>query len=191
MAASTTRRRSAAPAPSAVRRKPPTLPQLARTANRQHALVRKAGTTMVESAITAGAALIAAKAQMEHGTWLAWVRENLDFSERTAQVYMRVAANPQRTADLSNASLNAAMRALQASPLKKSTRRTVVPRDITELVAKLIDATSEQDVRELLQRFLQRELKQADGDADLPLADLTRREDSSATHTNPEVEVDP
>lgn len=33
------------------------------------------------------------------GSWTLWLRENIDFSERTAQVYMQVGRNPQRAAD--------------------------------------------------------------------------------------------
>ncbi len=61
----------------------------------------------VEHAMAAGALLIEAKAQFKHGQWLPWLRDRCAMSERTAQLYMRVAkngdaieANAQRVADL-------------------------------------------------------------------------------------------
>jgi len=55
----------------------------------------------------AGELLVEAKAQLPHGQWLPWLKESCQFSERTAQAYMRVAerwqeleANPQALADL-------------------------------------------------------------------------------------------
>jgi hypothetical protein len=49
----------------------------------------------------------APKAQLKHGQWLPWLRDHCSMSERTAQLYMRMAkarpeveANPQRVADL-------------------------------------------------------------------------------------------
>jgi Protein of unknown function (DUF3102) len=93
----------------------PTLPELASAANREHRLVGEAATSALEHAIRAGEALRAAKAQVEHGGWLPWLEENFDGSERTAQLYMQVAANPQRVADLDagDLSLRAAAKQLQ------------------------------------------------------------------------------
>jgi hypothetical protein len=51
-----------------------------------------------------GRLLIAAKAQLSHGEWLPWLRDRVDFSQRTAQQLMQVsrgyASNPQLAADL-------------------------------------------------------------------------------------------
>ena len=62
----------------------------------------------VEHAIRAGELLIEAKAQLKHGEWLPWLENNCTMSERTAQLYMRLAqrrpeleaSNPQGIADL-------------------------------------------------------------------------------------------
>lgn len=51
-------------------------------------------------AYRAGAALLEAKAQVEHGKWLDWVARHCTFSERTAQRYIQVAqrmSNPNTT----------------------------------------------------------------------------------------------
>ena len=53
--------------------------------------------------IEIGRRLIEAKAQLGHGEWLDWLREKVDFSERSAQDFMRIAkgySNPQTIADL-------------------------------------------------------------------------------------------
>lgn len=42
-------------------------------------------------ALRCGDLLIKAKATVQHGHWLPWLRQNIAFSERTAQGYMRIA----------------------------------------------------------------------------------------------------
>jgi len=44
-------------------------------------------------AIAAGDLLIEAKSHLEHGAWLPWLKEYCAVSERTARLYMRLAAN--------------------------------------------------------------------------------------------------
>jgi hypothetical protein len=46
---------------------------------------------VVSRAIAAGESLVKAKAKLEHGQWLPWLKENFDLSERTAQNYMTLA----------------------------------------------------------------------------------------------------
>ncbi|BAK99598.1 hypothetical protein OBV_24000 [Oscillibacter valericigenes Sjm18-20] len=53
--------------------------------------------------IEIGKRLIEAKAQLSHGEWLPWLREKVDFSERSASNFMRIAReyqNSQTIADL-------------------------------------------------------------------------------------------
>lgn len=50
-----------------------------------------------------GRRLIEAKAQLEHGEWLPWLKEKVEFSEATAQRFMRIAKeyrNPSPVTDL-------------------------------------------------------------------------------------------
>jgi N6-adenosine-specific RNA methylase IME4 len=89
-----------------------TPPELAVVANREHALARQSGASMFEHAWRSGEALAAAKAQVGHGGWLPWLAANFDGSERIAQMYMRVAANPQRVSDLEDPSLRKALEAI-------------------------------------------------------------------------------
>ncbi|MEM5780725.1 MAG: DUF3102 domain-containing protein, partial [Lawsonibacter sp.] len=56
-----------------------------------------------EAIMRIGLCLIEAKNQLSHGEWLPWLNERVEFSERTAQNFMRLArsySNPQDLADL-------------------------------------------------------------------------------------------
>lgn len=56
-----------------------------------------------EAIITIGQRLIEAKALLQHGEWLPWLTERVEYSEKTAQNFMRLArqwSNPQALADL-------------------------------------------------------------------------------------------
>jgi ParB family chromosome partitioning protein len=104
--------RTLRPEPAAVTT---TLPYLAETANREHALFGQSFGNALEHALAAGAALAAAKAQLIHGEWLPWLSENFTGSERAAQLYMKVAANPHAVADLPEPTLRKALEAINPS----------------------------------------------------------------------------
>jgi hypothetical protein len=57
----------------------------------EHSAVSIALSDSVRHAVAAGEMLIEAKAQVPHGQWLPWLRDNCTMSERTAQLYMRCA----------------------------------------------------------------------------------------------------
>jgi hypothetical protein len=70
-------------------------------ANRQ---AQESAEKAVTYAIECGKSLIAAKALVNHGAWTAWLKTNCHVSQRSAQNYMKLAAeypNTQRVADLS------------------------------------------------------------------------------------------
>jgi len=81
------------------------LEQLAREINRQHQIVEQAMRDAVAHARVAGERLVAVKARLPHGQFMAWVEAHCSFAHRTANLYMRIAseweANWQRIADLS------------------------------------------------------------------------------------------
>jgi hypothetical protein len=85
------------------------LPDLAAEINRESELAERAWSSALRHAIRAGELLIQAKAQVRHGKWLPWLRENFERSERTAQLYMSLARNPQRVAGLSSVHAAAAI----------------------------------------------------------------------------------
>jgi hypothetical protein len=83
------------------------LPDLAARINHEHDQAEAAFRSGLLHARAAGELLLEAKGQLQHGKWLPWLKENVRFSERTAQAYMRVAkgwpaleAKAQRVADL-------------------------------------------------------------------------------------------
>ena len=69
------------------------LPDLAARIRVEHRAVSSALRDSVRHAIAAGELLIEAKGQLGHGRWLPWLRDHCTISERTAQLYMRVANN--------------------------------------------------------------------------------------------------
>jgi transposase len=70
----------------------PSLDELAATANHEHALVLEAGVSMVEHAIKAGEALIAAKGLLPFGAWNQWLDARFEAGcKATARNYMRIA----------------------------------------------------------------------------------------------------
>jgi Protein of unknown function (DUF3102) len=82
------------------------LPELAEKLNYEHRQLKECVIKGAHHAIKAGELLWEAKRKAGHGRWLDWLAENCEFSERTAQIYMKLAnelrlANPQRIADLS------------------------------------------------------------------------------------------
>jgi Protein of unknown function (DUF3102) len=88
------------------------LPVLAAEIRKAHADVQEAAKTAAEHAITAGHALIEAKSLVKHGEWLPWLREHCALAERTAQLYMRIAASGLKTATVADLGLQAAAKAL-------------------------------------------------------------------------------
>ncbi len=84
------------------------LSALAGAINAEHRACETAFRAGLAHAVRAGELLMEARALCPHGTWLPWVRENFEGSERLAQGYMQVARelpklaaeDPQRVADL-------------------------------------------------------------------------------------------
>ncbi len=74
-------------------------------------------------AIAAEDLLIEAKSHLEHGAWLPWLKEYCAVSERTARLYMRLAANRDQieaiSATVADLSIRGAI-ALLAAPKKTS-----------------------------------------------------------------------
>jgi hypothetical protein len=66
---------------------------LAAQINEAHKLAREHAESAIEHAFRAGELLIESKSKLAHGKWLPWMRENVKFSERTAQSYMRLASS--------------------------------------------------------------------------------------------------
>jgi hypothetical protein len=69
------------------------LADLAHRIKVEHTAVADALKDSVRHAIAAGGLLVEAKAQVPHGGWLPWLKDNCEISERTAQLYMQVSKN--------------------------------------------------------------------------------------------------
>ena len=67
------------------------LPTLAEMANEAAAACEQSARRTVQQAATCGRALLAAKEQIPHGEWMAWVRSNFDYDHSVATRYMQVA----------------------------------------------------------------------------------------------------
>jgi hypothetical protein len=67
------------------------LEALAEKINALHGKVEVALRAGLEHARNAGELLLQVRDQCDHGEWLPWLRDHVQFSERTAQAYMRVA----------------------------------------------------------------------------------------------------
>jgi hypothetical protein len=85
----------------------PHLAEIAEKINAEHAQALDHARASITHARNAGVLLLEAKKRWGHGQWLPWLEANVQFSERTAQAYMRVAkrwpeleAKAQATADL-------------------------------------------------------------------------------------------
>jgi len=94
-----------------------------------------------EAILTIGNGLIEAKALLSHGEWLPWLEERVEFSEKAAQNFMRIArnySNPQALADLG------ATKALMLLALPEETRDEFIstPHSVNGEEKTVIDMTS-------------------------------------------------
>jgi len=88
----------------------------------------------VQHALRAGRALAAAKAQLPHGKWMAWLRANFDRDVGTAARYMRLADNWHSAPNIQQAeSIRQALRLIaedrqQAEPIEVMAEPVAEPR---------------------------------------------------------------
>lgn len=76
---------------------------LAELANDAGERAQKVAKQAVQHAIVAGNALNAAKSQIPHGEWMAWVKSNWNYSQDWANKLMRLASNSESTLNLDQA----------------------------------------------------------------------------------------
>jgi len=72
------------------------------------------------------------KAGLKHGKWLAWLEENVGFSERTARNYVRVFENRERLKSASVADLNDAYLLLTPTEWTCEVSKTINPASQSE-----------------------------------------------------------
>ena len=100
----------------------------------EHTAVSSALKESLRHSIVAGELLLEAKEQVPHGQWLPWLQEHCTMSDRTAQLYMRVAKNRteienQMRNDVADLTLNEATALLALSSGNDAQAVTVCQRD--------------------------------------------------------------
>jgi len=102
------------------------LEDLARRINDEHHQCAEAARSTLDHALNAGALLAQAKAQVVHGQWADWLRDHCTVSERTAQLYMKLAREwpiwleAHKSATIADLSMTQAV-ALLAAPSRAGT----------------------------------------------------------------------
>ncbi len=95
------------------------LPVLAAEIRKAHAGVQEAEQVAAQGAINVGHALIEVKTLVKNGEWLPWLKEHCRISERTAQLYMRIARfgiKPATIADLGGINAAASFLTMHKTP---------------------------------------------------------------------------
>lgn len=109
---------------------------------------RQAGRSIIEI----GKRLNEAKAQLNHGEWLLWLREKVDISERSARDFMRLAREYSKSAEIADLGAAKALALLALSPSERENfvaeKHEVdgVEKSVTDMTAKeLKKAIEERD----------------------------------------------
>lgn len=143
--------------------------------------------TAHEAAVEIGRRLVEAKCSVPHGSWGAWLEENVDYSERTAQELMSIfetygkGENPRAIADLSYTQLVILTR-LDAESREKLLEEKNVPdmstRELQAEIAKLNDEIAQRQVTidQLLGDLEGADEKARDAEAQMKEVDTIRDE---------------
>lgn len=114
-----------------------------------------------------GKRLNEAKAQLPHGEWLGWLQEKVDFSESTAQRFMRLAKeyeNPSPVTDLgaSKALVLLALPALQRDEfLEENDAESMSKRELEKAVKEKLEAMEKAEAARQAQEAAEAEIEQA------------------------------
>jgi hypothetical protein len=139
------------------------LPVLAAEIMRAHAEARGAARMSLTHAIKAGEALIEAKGQLKHGEWLPWLKDKCELSERTAQVYMQLAAHGgqfSNTHDIADLTITGALEQIEAATALRrhaeriGQRSTIFFENLHGLVATLNDLRQSFENNEVFKQYL-------------------------------------
>jgi hypothetical protein len=95
------------------------LGDLAARINAEHAAAVLHAGTAITHALNVGEMLLQAKEACAHGQWLPWLRQNVSFSDRTAQGYMRLASRKEIRNDVADMSVRKALQYM-ATPRKSA-----------------------------------------------------------------------
>jgi DUF3102 family protein len=113
------------------------LPVLAGEIRKAHAAAVEHQRRGLVEAMRAGDLLIEAKALAGHGNWLPWLQEHCQLSERTAQLYMRLAKNRSvieaKSATVADLGIRGAIEALTRPAMSEIDRARAMRGEIAEL----------------------------------------------------------
>jgi len=112
------------------------------------------------SAIEVGRRLIEAKAQLNHGEWQTWLKDKVDFSEASAQRFMRLANEWQNPSTLTVLGTSKALKLLALEPVERE-----------QFIAEKHDVNGEEKT---VEEMSNRELEKAIKERDKALADLKK-----------------
>lgn len=123
---------------------------LAEIANREHGLALAAGMSMLDHAIIAGEALLAAKVSVPWGEWEAWVAREFSGSVSSATNYMRYATYKAVLGELGVTSQVVAKQKLKELALVRSADHFGMPKSLRREACALVKAGRQQkEVAEL------------------------------------------
>lgn len=151
----------------------------------------RAGAAVLEM----GRLLKEAKALLSHGEWLSWLKERIDFSERSAQVYMQLhevyGSNPQPVTDLGMRKARALMALTSAeerddfisSPhLVGGEEKTVIDMSARELERALREreeALAQRDAAEASRRKMEADMRLANSRLSAMDAEIRAKSDAA------------
>jgi hypothetical protein len=99
-----------------------------------HDKANAAAAEAIEHAVAVGADLLILKGQVDHGHWADFVYAELPFSIRSAQNYMKLAANPEKTQPVAHLGIKGALKAL-AEPKKLAETISESPANLQREIA--------------------------------------------------------
>ena len=146
--------------PAAILQPDDDLETLAAAVRTAHYGVTLAAANLIEYALAAGDALIAAKKEVKRGYWLKWLKKECDLSSRQAERYMVIAAGRAtimaNSTHVSNLSLRGALQLLPRSP--RQTRKRPAGTQIADLHRQIRDLEAEVERQKAIIHRLTRQL---------------------------------
>ena len=148
---------------------PESLTRLAKRINAKHRAGEKAVKRGLAHFRDAGLLLIQARASVEHGEWMQWMRDRLSFSQQTASAYMRLAKGWDKLPAAGNLTLRDAL-LLVAEPWERPAG--ALPEDVEASLdeemgyaANFLEALSPEARKALLELYRERREEERDARA--------------------------
>lgn len=114
-----------------------------------------------------GKRLNEAKEQLQHGEWLGWLKEKVDFSESTAQRFMRLAKEYQNPSPVTDLGASKALVLLALSPLQRdefleeNDAASMSKRELEKAVKEKLEAMEKAEAAKKAQEAAEAEVEQA------------------------------